>query len=110
MTTATLMTVSVSKHGLVRCRQRVGLGRKAARRHARMVYHEGVTHAETTGLTRRCMDRIFRQGKTVHILRLHGHFIYLFTMTWNGPLLVTVCHINKAMQAEREEAYGRKQA
>jgi len=88
------MEVTVTKHAGKRLKSRLGLPKKAAQRHAEMVFQAGARHRDVRGRLKRYMDKMFLQHKTATEMRAYGQHLYLFC----GSNLVTVLQLPSNMR------------
>lgn len=72
-------------------KERLGLGRKAQRRHVQVVLEKGKSNRDARGRARRFCDQAYlRYGG---VLRIYGEFVYAF----KGNVLVTVLPLPRGM-------------
>lgn len=98
-------SVDLSKHGINRSRERLGINKKAVEKNARKALEFGVTHGETKGRLRRYMDKLYFNNPKASNMRIYHHYVYIF----GGNKLVTVfnlpkelCHYADKLQKEKE--------
>ncbi len=85
------MSVTLTKHGMDRLRERLGIPKKACQRMAQTAFDNGITYLNVKGETNRYFTRIYLKNTNANNIRIYGKFVYVF----DDETLITVLHIPK---------------
>lgn len=86
--------IVITKHGMKRVSQRVGIPKKAVIRNAKRAMRYGVTQQEAKGKLRNYMTGVYNMYETANNLRAYNRFVYVFV----DDRLITVLNIPKKFQ------------
>jgi hypothetical protein len=86
--------IRVTRHGVKRFKERLGLSKKGGLVQAQIAYEYGLKQTEANGKVREYMDRLFLKSKKTIQLRIFWGFIYIF----RDFRLITVMELRKSMQ------------
>lgn len=79
------MEIVVTEHAEKRCRERLGLKRKAIQGVAETAFTNGKKHSDFSGSIKRYLDSEFLKRKTANNLRVWNGYVFLF----HGQTLIT---------------------
>ena len=68
----------ISKHGIKRARERLGIPKDAVKRDAEKAMKYGIERSEATGPFRRYLDALYYEYGTANNLRVYNRHIYVF--------------------------------
>ncbi len=86
--------IRVTRHGVQRFKERLGLSKKAGLVQAQIAYEYGLEQTETNGELKAYLDRLFIKSKKTIQLRIFCGFIYIF----RDFRLITVMKLRKNMR------------
>lgn len=96
----------LTEHGRQRLHERVGLKTSSMERMASRALEHGVTHAETKGLLRLYLSKVFLSHRNANNLRVYGEHVYVFA----GQTLVTVLPLPVDLRVAARKARARRGA
>ena len=85
----------ITPHACKRMKERLGLGKKAAKRNAQIAYDKGMCHAETRTRLKRYLDKEYLEYGNANNMRVYGEHLYLF----RGKTLITIYQIPRKLRA-----------
>jgi len=81
----------ITKHARERMKERMGAGKHASDRVAKIALEKGLTHSETNGKLKSLLDGIFLKHGTANNMRIYSEKIFLFS----GDTLITVLPLHQ---------------
>ena len=79
----------LTKHGIKRLRERLGLPKKTCHRMAQTAFDNGVTYLDTAGEAHRYFTKIYLKNRNANNIKIYGRFAYVFA----DEILITVLHV-----------------
>lgn len=96
--------VKITKHGVKRTKERVGLSKKIADKNAQKALDLGVKHSETKGSLKKFMDALYLKYKNSNNTRIYNRKVYLF----HGRVLITIINLPNKFSAAADKIQKRK--
>jgi hypothetical protein len=81
--------MEITKHAYKRAKERLGLSKKALRRHVIKVEGQGLRHGDFSGSMKRYLDKEFLAHGKATDMRVYGHFLYII----HGEILITIVDV-----------------
>ncbi len=86
----TVMAIKLTRHGKQRMKERLGLPKRALRRHVKIVLKEGLTHNQLNGSLLSYINwQVIKFRHNCNRPIVHGHHLYIF----NDDTLITVLEL-----------------
>ena len=79
----------MSRHGVKRARERLGLPKNAVKKNAEKALRCGAERFDYSGPFRRYLDAMYYEYETANNLRVYNRYVYIFC----GEVLVTILSI-----------------
>lgn len=86
----------LTRHGKIRVRERIGVGKKAAERNVALAKERGLPIEAFSGSLRKYLGACLVKDKAATELYVYGQFVYLFT----DGVFLTVIPLNKRFAAK----------
>lgn len=96
--------VKVTKHGIKRTKERVGLSKKLADKNAQKALDFGIKHSETKGSLNKFMNALYLKYKNSNNTRVYNRKVYLF----HNEILITVINLPNKFSAAADKIQKRK--
>lgn len=88
-------TLVITGHAYDRMKERLGLGKKAAKRNAQIAYDKGMRHTDTRSRLKRFLDKEYLEYRNANNMRVYGENVYMF----RGKTLITVIPMTRKLKA-----------
>ena len=72
------MNVTVTKHGAMRMRKRMGISKHSVERMAERVYEQGTRYADTKGRLHKYLEKVEERNDIENELIVHGNNLYIY--------------------------------
>lgn len=84
------MTTEITRHGRKRCRERMGISKRAVDRSAEMALQYGIGHREARGRLRHYIERLYNlKAGAGNNIRVYADKVYVF----HDDILITVLNL-----------------
>lgn len=94
----------LTRHGYQRSKERFGLRRESAEKHAQRALELGISHKEATGRLKRYLDGLFLKHMKGNNIRIFAEKVFIF----DEDELITVFHLPRELKALAERHMGIK--
>ena len=95
--------MTLTKHGTMRMRQRIGITKKATQRIAERAFEKGLSRNDAKGAVRKWMDETYSTHETGNNMRIYGDKLFIF----NNETLITVLQVPSEL-SKRANALQKK--